>query len=341
MEELAIIERHDYLAVGYANPDGLCHICFESVHGLFRFGVYGASHLIVNHYNELNDLFTVIKYKYSIYAAHTDDKRIYRKDDHALFYGLCATDATPSCGIHFLSDGRVFAGCAPSQSITGCYAYMSSQSEGISYGYFNEAVLVNEATKDDFSRRLVEAEHAFNTLQPSEITTTPDYSVSTEEPAISEDVHDDEADECIAIVTHIDRESRKCTIIYGYKKQATLEEPFEVQVGNILKLRYITEKDGVMTILSSTPMELPTDLSYAKYVEGTIDKKYNQLFAFLKTGSLKCYVAPRLVKLHKLIRGDMARGFIIYGYDKKKESWNWKCLFLRKENPRRNAESRF
>lgn len=164
MMELTIIDKHDYLAIGYSGSKGLCGVCFESVHGFLRFGIYDANKQIVNLYPQLSELFAMIISKYDTYAKHTDNKRIYRNYDDSLFYGLCATDETPTCGIHFMEDGEIFAGCSLNQNITGCYAYMSMRRKEILYGYFKESQLVKDATREDFIRVNISTESDFAQL---------------------------------------------------------------------------------------------------------------------------------------------------------------------------------
>ena len=71
-------------------------------------------------------------------------------------------------------------------------------------------------------------------------------------------------------------------------------------------------------------------VNYAKYVEGTIDKRGDKEFAFLKAGNVRCFVAPAVVKKFNLKNGDNVKSLIVYDYDKKKESWNWVCVNVKK-----------
>lgn len=103
-----------------------------------------------------------------------------------------------------------------------------------------------------------------------------------------------------------------------------------MNVGKALRLHYITDSEGRMKVLSSTSVHLPSDLDYAKYVEGNIDKRDDKDFAFLKLGSINCFVSPNIVKKYELKNGDKIKSLIVYDYNKKKNSWNWVCVNVKK-----------
>lgn len=168
------------------------------------------------------------------------------------------------------------------------------------------------------------------THQPWLNTTTPDPKDPIDYMSITDAILCDGAEECIAVVTYVDQNSHKSSLIYGYEKRIAQKLRFKVQVGNILKLHYVTDKEGRMKVLSSTKVQLPADLNYAKYVEGTIDKREDKEFAFLKAGNVRCFVAPAVVKKFNLKNGDNVKSLIVYDYDKKKESWNWVCVNVKK-----------
>lgn len=150
MKKLTVIEKINYLAVGFTDSNGLCDICIEVPYGHFRFGIFNSGNLAINYGTELEDLLYMIRNNYYTFAEYTQNKRIYRKYDNSLFYGLCATKETPSCGIHFFADGRVFAGCSYSQNITGCYAYICNKYDGIQFGIFRNAILHTQISKEEF-----------------------------------------------------------------------------------------------------------------------------------------------------------------------------------------------
>lgn len=166
--------------------------------------------------------------------------------------------------------------------------------------------------------------------QPWLNSTTPDDKDPLDYMAITDDILCDGAEECVAVVTYVDQNSRKSFIIYGKEKRTVQKLRFKVHVGRALKLHYITDSEGRMKVISSTTVQLPSSLDYAKYVEGSIDKKDDKEFAFLKSGSIRCFVSPNIVKKYGLKNGDNVKSLIVYDYDKKKESWNWVCVNIKK-----------
>lgn len=132
--------------------------------------------------------------------------------------------------------------------------------------------------------------------QPWINSTTPDYKDPIDYMAITDAILCDGAEECIAVVTYVEQNTHKSFIIYGKEKRTVQKFRFKVNVGKALRLHYITDSEGRMKVLSSTSVHLPSDLDYAKYVEGNIDKRDDKDFAFLKLGSINCFVSPNIVK---------------------------------------------
>ena len=166
--------------------------------------------------------------------------------------------------------------------------------------------------------------------QPWLNTTNPDGNDPIDYTTITNDILCHGAEECIAVVTYIDQNTRRSSIIYGYEKRIVLRLHFRVHVGDILKLHYVKDRENRMTVLCSAKVQLPTDLNYAKYVEGVIDKRNEKEFAFLKTGSARCFVSPAIVKSHDLKNGDKVKSLIVYDYDRKKNSWGWASVNINK-----------
>lgn len=161
-------------------------------------------------------------------------------------------------------------------------------------------------------------------------TASPDGNSPIDYKTITEGILCDGAEECVAVVTYIDQNSHKSSMIYGYEKRMAQKLRFNVQIGNILKIHYITEKEGRIKVLSASKCQLPNNLNYVKRVEGTIDKKEDKEFAFLKTSNIRCFIAPTIVKNENLKNGDKVKCLIVYDYDKKRESWNWVCVNVKK-----------
>ena len=132
------------------------------------------------------------------------------------------------------------------------------------------------------------------------------------------------------MVTYVDPNSHKSFVIFGKEKRTVQKFRFKVHIGKTLKLHYIADKEGRMKVLSSSPVHLPSDLDYAKYIEGMIEKKDDKEFAFLKSGSVNCFVSPSIIRKYNLKNGDKVNSLIVYDYDKKKEAWNWVCVNITK-----------
>ena len=161
-------------------------------------------------------------------------------------------------------------------------------------------------------------------------TTTPDATEPINYMEITDKVLCDGAEECIAVVTYIDPNSHRTTMIYGKEKIMSQKLRFKTNVGNVLKLHYIVDKEGKIKVFSASKISLPNDLNYAKFVEGTIEKRDDKDFAFLKAGIINCFVSPAIVKKNNLNNKDNIKCLIAYDFNKKKELWNWVCLNVKK-----------
>lgn len=166
--------------------------------------------------------------------------------------------------------------------------------------------------------------------QPWLNSTTPDGNDPIDYMSITDPILYNGAEECIAVVTYVYPNSHKAFIIYGKQKRAIQKFRFKVNVGATLKLHYITDNQDRMKVLSSTTVTLPSELDYAKYVEGNIDKRDDKEFAFLKSDSINCFVPPNIVKMYDLKNGDKIKSLIVYDYNKKKDAWNWVCINVKK-----------
>lgn len=166
--------------------------------------------------------------------------------------------------------------------------------------------------------------------QPWINSTTPDCKDPIDYMTITDAILCDGAEESIAVVTYVEQNTHKAFIIYGKEKRTVQKFRFKVNVGKTLRLHYITDSEGRMKVLSSTTVHLPSDLDYAKYVEGTIDKRDDKDFAFVKSGSINCFVSPNIVKKYDLKNGDIIKSLIVYDFNKKKEAWNWVCVNVKK-----------
>ncbi len=161
-------------------------------------------------------------------------------------------------------------------------------------------------------------------------------SSSDQEPidykTITDEILCEGTEEAIAIVTYIDANSHKETLIYGREKRMTQKLRFKVGTGVVLKINYITEPDGKLRILNAGQTRFPSDLDYAKVVEGTVRKRADRDFAFLKTNNGDFYIAPQIVRKHKLQDNEVVKSLIVYDYNRRKETWDWMCVSINKKN---------
>jgi hypothetical protein len=105
---------------------------------------------------------------------------------------------------------------------------------------------------------------------------------------------------------------------------------FKVGIGATLKLNYTINSDGISRILSAGKCKFPTDLNYARVVDGIIKKRSEWVFAFLHYGEEKAFVSPNVVKKYNVSDGEKVKCLIVYDFDKKKNSWGWVVISINK-----------
>jgi hypothetical protein len=140
----------------------------------------------------------------------------------------------------------------------------------------------------------------------------------------------DGAEEAIAIVTYIDPKTHRSSLVYGLEKRMTQKINHKVLQGDVLKINYVEETNGKPRIISSIRCDLPDDLMYGKHVSGTIRKRDDQEHAQVRFGNEKAFLSANLVCKYKIKDGDSVQCRIAYDYDKRRETWNWVCVKIRK-----------
>lgn len=166
--------------------------------------------------------------------------------------------------------------------------------------------------------------------QPWLNQTTPDGNDPINYRSITDEFLCEGAEECIAVVTYVNPNNQRCSMIYGIKKQMSQRLPIRVSAGDVIKLRYVTDRENHVNILSANKTSLPDGLRYAKTVEGTISKRNGQDFASLKTDSINCFIAPNIVNKFALSNNDHVKGIAVYDYNKRKKTWNWVCVNIKR-----------
>ena len=139
-------------------------------------------------------------------------------------------------------------------------------------------------------------------------------------------------EEAIAIVTFVDQKTQKAHMIYGQEKRMAQKLRFKVGPGTVLKINYIIDGDGRPKVLNAGKVQFPTDLTYAKVVEGKIKKRDEWNFAFMHYDNKKCFVPPKVATKYGVVDGQNVKCLIVYDYDKGKETWNWVCLSINNKN---------
>lgn len=162
--------------------------------------------------------------------------------------------------------------------------------------------------------------------QPWYNTAVADATEPVDYKAITDEILCNGTEECIAVVTYVDKNSQKSSMIYGYKQRMSQKIRFRTNVGDILKIHYIADKEGRIKVINATKYALPANLKYAKYIEGCIDKREHNGFAFLRADSTDCFISPAIVTMNNLNNKDKIKCLAVYDFNKKKESWNWVCV---------------
>lgn len=137
------------------------------------------------------------------------------------------------------------------------------------------------------------------------------------------------ANEALAVVSNVDPNTNRVTLIYDYEKLITQKLPLKVGIGVVLKISFIIESDGKARILKADPAPFQNGLSHAMVIEGTISKRANQEFAFLITKEKQAFISPQLVQKFHLQDYETIKALIVYNYNKKKSAWGWVCLSIR------------
>lgn len=143
--------------------------------------------------------------------------------------------------------------------------------------------------------------------------------------AITNEILGIRTEEAIAVVAYIDPNSHKAAMVYGYEKRMSQKLRFKVDIGTVLKLNYAVEANGKQRILHAGKCNLPTDLNYARRIQGIIKKEARWTFAFViyGDGNEKAFISPSIVNRYKVVDGGTAKCLIVYDFNKRRESWNW------------------
>lgn len=168
--------------------------------------------------------------------------------------------------------------------------------------------------------------------QPWLQTVQADGTDSIDYISITDDILYGECQECYAVISYLDLQSKRASLIYGMQKKTMTKFgswKLRINEGDILKIKYTSDGDDIK-VISATKADNNTELDYVKKVNGNIDKRDTNPFAFLRSSSLNCFVSPNLVQKKQLSNGDTVEAIIVYDFNKKKNEWNWSCLSINK-----------
>lgn len=161
-------------------------------------------------------------------------------------------------------------------------------------------------------------------------STAPNHETGMDYKTITDAILCEGTEEAIAIVTYFDPQSKRVSMVYGWQKRLSQKLRIKVGTGAILKINYVMGADGKPKVLNAVKGTFSNNLQYAKVVQGTISKRDDKPFAFLKTGSQDLFIPPNTVHKYHIINGDAVKALAVYDYNNKKDSWNWVCLSINK-----------
>jgi hypothetical protein len=144
--------------------------------------------------------------------------------------------------------------------------------------------------------------------------------------AITDAILCEGTDESVAVVSYVDPKSNRVSLIYGHQQKAVTKLRFKVGVGVVLRINYLLDADGRLQVLNACPTLPPPDSTYLKVVTGTVSKRDDKDFAFLRFRGGVCFLSALCVKKYAVHDGESIRCLIAMDYDKKKDAWNWSCL---------------
>ncbi len=166
--------------------------------------------------------------------------------------------------------------------------------------------------------------------QPWINTVAPNGSDPVDYKQITDQILCDGAEEAVAVVTYLDPKSHRATVVYGYEKREFCKLPVKATVGSVLRINYIKDAAGQFKVLHAIKIALPDGLTYIKEAEGTVNKKEDSAYAFLKSSGVFCFISPDIVRKYSLSDKEHVKALVVYDYNKKKESWSWSCTTIKK-----------
>ena len=164
--------------------------------------------------------------------------------------------------------------------------------------------------------------------QPWFDTTKPNDKDNLDYKAITDEILGEKREEAIAVVLYVDPNKERVSMVYGLEKRMSQRLRFSVEPGVVLKLSMVINSEGKKRILRADKCNLPTDLDYAKRVEGTIKRKKEWAFAFFNYDGGKAFISPNVASKFNVADDETVQALLVYDFDKKNNSWGWKVVSI-------------
>ncbi len=143
------------------------------------------------------------------------------------------------------------------------------------------------------------------------------------------------ANSSIAIITYINTAAQYLLLIYGKELTAKVWRNTikgNVHIGSLLTVKWqknSTGKTEFYKIEPISPSALTTECnSYIRRVQGTVIKRNDKQFAFVKSKDSSYFVTPNCVSKYNLTDGMTVTAIAAYCYNKSKNVWNWQVISI-------------
>jgi len=144
-----------------------------------------------------------------------------------------------------------------------------------------------------------------------------------------------DANSSTAIVTYINTEFQYLLFIYGKELTAKVRLKTikgDVHIGSLLTVKWQKDLKGETRFYKTEPTTLSalTDEcnSYIRKVQGTVTKRADKQFAFVKSKDSSYFVTPNCVSKYNLTNGISVTAIAAYYYNKSKNVWNWQVIAI-------------
>lgn len=169
------------------------------------------------------------------------------------------------------------------------------------------------------------------TIQPWLSCTVADSSDPIDYKAVTDGVLYNDTEKRIALVTYVDTQAKRASLIYGMRQKQTVKYSgwgFAPSVGMVLNVESVLE-NHVLKVINVERCVVGADVSFMKEIFATVDKRQENQFAFIKNGSEKYFVSPSVVSKYNLNGGEVVNAIVAFDFNKKKNEWSWTCVHIK------------